>query len=71
MLARTALAFARSVRFEREEKSMAKDPVCGMDVNDRDAKATAQHGGKSYNFCSTQCRDQFQQNPDRYARQSA
>jgi Cu+-exporting ATPase len=50
---------------------MAKDPVCGMDVSDRDAKVNAQHGGKTYNFCSTECRDKFQQNPDRYARQSA
>ena len=50
---------------------MAKDPVCGMDVNEREAKATAQHGGQSYYMCSTQCRDQFQQNPDRYTKQSA
>jgi P-type Cu+ transporter len=56
---------------ECKEEPMAKDPVCGMDVNDRDAKATAQHGGKSYNFCSTECRDQFQKNPERYTRQSA
>jgi Cu+-exporting ATPase len=54
-----------------EEEMMAKDPVCGMEVSDRDAKATAQHGGKTFQFCSSDCQQKFQQNPDRYARQSA
>ena len=50
---------------------MAKDPVCGMDVKEQDSKATAQHGGKTFNFCSAECQQKFEQNPDRYARQSA
>jgi len=28
---------------------MAKDPVCGMDVNDRE-KGPAQHEGKTFQF---------------------
>ena len=50
---------------------MAKDPVCGMDVKEQESKATAQHGGKTFNFCSAECQQKFEQNPDRYARQSA
>jgi YHS domain-containing protein len=50
---------------------MVKDPVCGMQVEERQAKANAQHQGRTFYFCSNECRQQFQQEPDRYARQSA
>ena len=50
---------------------MAKDPVCGMDVNERDAKGQAQYQGKTFSFCSQGCQQKFEQNPDRYARESA
>ena len=29
---------------------MAKDPVCGMEVKEGEAKATSQHKGKTYVF---------------------
>lgn len=47
---------------------MAKDPVCGMDVNERDASATAQHQGRTFYFCSPACKQRFDQNPEQYAR---
>jgi YHS domain-containing protein len=50
---------------------MAKDPVCGMQVDDKNAKATAEHQGQKYQFCSTDCKQAFERNPDQYARQSA
>jgi Cu+-exporting ATPase len=50
---------------------MSKDPVCGMQVDEQQAKATAQHQGRTFYFCSTECRQQFEQEPDRYARQTA
>ena len=50
---------------------MAKDPVCGMQVNEQQAKATAEHKGQKFYFCSTDCRAKFDENPERYARQSA
>lgn len=43
-----------------------KDPVCGMDIDPRHAAATANYGGTRYYFCSTSCRDKFQQAPRRY-----
>jgi P-type Cu+ transporter len=50
---------------------MVKDPVCGMQVDEKQAKASAQHQERTFFFCSTECRQQFLQEPDRYARQSA
>ena len=50
---------------------MTKDPVCGMQVDEKGAEATAQHGGKTFHFCSEECHQEFQENPERYVRQSA
>ena len=35
------------------------DPVCGMTVDADTAAAVADHGGRTYRFCSTRCRDRF------------
>ncbi|MBI4205488.1 MAG: YHS domain-containing protein [Betaproteobacteria bacterium] len=48
-----------------------KDPVCGMTVNSQNAAAASVHGGRTYYFCSTSCRDQFEQAPDKYIGASA
>ena len=50
---------------------MMKDPVCGMQVDESRASDVAEHGGKTYHFCSAECRQAFQQSPERYARQTA
>jgi len=50
---------------------MAKDPVCGMDVDERKAEDNSQHQGRTFYFCSTECQRQFEQEPERYARQTA
>jgi Cu+-exporting ATPase len=45
---------------------MARDPVCGMQVDEAKAEATARHEGKDYFFCSERCRDAFIRNPSAY-----
>ena len=44
-----------------------RDVVCGMDVDSEKAAASEEHQGKRYYFCSTACRDQFKEDPQRYA----
>ena len=46
--------------------SVAKDPVCGMDVDPHATKHTAHHGGRVYYFCSASCRDKFMASPVQY-----
>jgi YHS domain-containing protein len=46
---------------------MTKDPVCGMQVDDKKAPATSTHDGQRYAFCSQDCKNKFDQNPDRYS----
>lgn len=38
---------------------MAKDPICGMEVDESSAKFKAEKDGKTYYFCSKNCYDQF------------
>jgi YHS domain-containing protein len=39
---------------------MVKDPVCGMEVDERQAKETAEHQGKTTYFCAPGCRVAFE-----------
>ncbi len=52
---------------------MARDLVCGMEVDERQAEAqglTSEHDGQTYYFCAPSCKQQFDQNPERYTCQS-
>jgi YHS domain-containing protein len=44
-----------------------RDPVCGMMIDPIDAAATSEHDGQTYYFCSIECREAFDQSPERYA----
>ncbi len=45
---------------------MAEDPVCGMEVDEKEAAATSEHGGKTYYFCALGCKKAFDENPEKY-----
>ena len=45
---------------------MAKDPVCGMPVNEQTAAATSMRAGKTYYFCSPACKATFDKNPEKF-----
>lgn len=42
------------------------DPVCGMRIDPAGAAASEQYDGYTYYFCSTNCRDLFMADPQRY-----
>ncbi len=44
----------------------ATDPVCGMSVDPHTAKHRAEHGGRTYYFCSAGCREKFVTDPQKY-----
>ena len=46
---------------------MTKDPVCGMEVDEKRATATSKHDGQTYYFCSPQCKKAFDKKPETYA----
>jgi Cu+-exporting ATPase len=47
-------------------KSLVKDPVCGMMVDPQNARASAEHEGKTYYFCSAGCVAKFKADPPKY-----
>ena len=50
---------------------MEKDVVCGMQVDPAKAAGSSQYKGKTYYFCSTACKTQFDANPTQFVKTSA
>jgi uncharacterized protein len=50
----------------QEQPKLAKDPVCGMNVDPATAKEKIEHAGTTYYFCSAGCKQSFATNPDKY-----
>ncbi len=42
---------------------MAKDPVCGLDVDEKTAAGISQYQGQTYYFCSPGCKRESDRNP--------
>ncbi len=45
---------------------MAKDPVCGMKIDEKKAAAKSDYKGKTYHFCSISCKKAFDDNPAKF-----
>ena len=45
------------------EDCMERDPVCGMELMPGKEEAEFKYEGKTYRFCSRECRDLFVKNP--------
>lgn len=48
-----------------------KDPVCGMTVDPETARHRASHAGRTYFFCSDNCRGKFEAQPAAYLAEEA
>ena len=48
---------------------MPVDPVCGMIIPEEHAVLCTDYKGKHYCFCSEDCRDQFEDDPESYVHQ--
>lgn len=45
---------------------MTKDPVCGMEVNEKTAANKSEYKGQTYYFCSPGCKNAFDKEPEKY-----
>lgn len=45
---------------------MVTDPVCGSEVNPQDTEVQSEKEGEMYYFCSIDCRESFERDPDAY-----
>jgi YHS domain-containing protein len=48
---------------------MAKDPVCGMEVDEQKVTQKSEYKGKTYYFCSATCRKKFEKEPEKYVKE--
>jgi Cu+-exporting ATPase len=46
---------------------MTKDPVCGMEVDEKTASQTSTAGDHTYYFCSDACKTRFDKEPEKFA----
>ena len=49
---------------------MAKDPVCGMTVDEKTAAGRSDYQGKTYYFCAAICKTRFDASPEKFVRNS-
>jgi len=54
---------------ENEMTGTLKDPVCGMDVTFETAQARSEYEGQTFYFCSIDCKESFDQDPEKYIAQ--
>ena len=45
---------------------MAKDPVCGMTVDEKRAAATFVYRGQTHYFCAVACKEKFAKSPEKF-----
>lgn len=45
---------------------MATDPVCQTEVDESTVKFTSRQNGEDYYFCSLECKEVFDDNPEEY-----
>jgi P-type Cu+ transporter len=46
-----------------------QDPVCGMQVTPAAAAGKSEYKGRTYYFCSAECKQTFDKNPEKYIQQ--
>ena len=52
---------------QQTEPEKVKDPVCGMKIDPAKASGKSEHKGKTYYFCSEDCKKKFDKEPAKYA----
>lgn len=45
---------------------MAKDPVCGMMIDEKKAAGNSVYKGTTYYFCAKNCKEKFDKSPGQY-----
>ncbi len=60
------MAFILAVASVVPERIMMRDPVCGMMVDERKTNLKSEYEGRTFYFCSPNCKKTFDSDPRRY-----
>lgn len=52
----------------KESTVKTKDPVCGMEIDPAKSNVNSTYKGKTYRFCSSHCKADFDKNPAQYVK---
>jgi len=50
---------------------MVKDPVCGMNIDEKKVTQKTLYKGQTYYFCSKSCRVDFEKDPEKYIKKES
>lgn len=50
---------------------MTIDPVCGMNVDEKNPEFETKFAGRKYFFCSEKCQKEFENEPEEYVETAA
>ena len=50
----------------QQPRGMVTDPVCGLEVNPREARFTSTYEGTTYYFTDPDCKRMFDEDPEAY-----
>lgn len=48
------------------DTAMARELVCGMEVDEKNPPFTSVYNGMTYYFCSSTCKREFEQDPEKF-----
>jgi YHS domain-containing protein len=51
--------------------AMTIDPVCGMNVDEKNPEFETKFAGRKYLFCSEKCQKEFENEPEEYVETAA
>lgn len=54
----------------KKHRGTMRDPVCGKRINRNKAHIEIEFKGETYYLCCPQCQQEFEQNPEKYARKA-
>lgn len=49
---------------------MVQDPVCKMNIDEKEAAAASIYKDKIYYFCSNICKERFDKEPDKFVQET-
>jgi Cu+-exporting ATPase len=45
---------------------MVIDPICLMEIDEKDAPAKSVYNGQTFYFCNESCKQKFEEDPEKY-----
>jgi len=49
-----------------EEGGMVIDPICLMEIDEKEAPAKSVYYGQTFYFCAESCKERFEEDPEKY-----